>query len=117
LKELKKTLEKHESKLKIVNVEIDKEQIIIDKAKEKEAKKVAKEKSDKTNNIPGAAYFILIGIGMNIMYTGRFGVKNINNPIKPKIAPEAPTAKVLKSCGNSRLAPTKNNPANRPEIK
>ena len=71
----------------------------------------------KTIKIPGAAYFIFIGIGINIINTGRFGVKITNSPISPNKAPDAPTAKVLNSFVKIKLSKTKKIPANNPEIR
>ena len=72
--------------------------------------------SHKRIKIPGAAYFIFMGIGINITKTGRFGVKRTSKPTSPKRAPEAPTAKVLKSEGKKVDERTKNNPAKSPEM-
>ncbi len=47
--------------------------------------------------------------------TGRLGVKRTKRPTNPNKAPEAPTAKVLKSEGKTKDRRTKNTPASKPE--
>mgnify|MGYP001565170766 FL=1 len=80
----------------------------------------ASEISHRITSIPGPAYFIFMGMGINITYTGRFGVSKTSKPTNPNNAPEAPTAKVLMSAEKNgmgiKLRSTKNKPANKPEI-